>query len=306
MLDLVVIITAWNVRELLAQCLDSVFRQPIRAKTKVVVLDDASTDGTFAELAPKYPQAEWIRSEENLGFIRANNRVLRESWDQARYFLLLNADTVVEAGAFDVLVEFLDGHGEAGIAGGKVTRPDGTLDWPCKRSYITPTALLSKALGLDHLFPRSRVFGQYELRYLDENKLHEVDAVVGACLMIRRETLHQIGPMDEHLFMYGDDLDWCYRAKAAGWKVFYVPQARIVHYKSVTSVKRSYRMIYWLYRATWLVYRRHLAPRYPFPVNALVWLGFQVMCAASLARNFFRREKHLPFSAPRSATTSEQ
>lgn len=297
MWDLIVIITAWNVRELLANCLESVFRHPIRARTKVVVLDDASSDGTCDALREKFPQAEWLRSDENLGFIRANNHVLRIYWNQARYFLLLNADTIVQPGAFDALVEFLNSHPEAGIAGGKVTRPDGTLDWPCKRSYITPTALLSKALGLDQLFPRSRLFGQYELTYLDENQLHEVDAVLGAFLAIRRETLHQIGPMDERFFMYGDDLDWSYKAKAAGWKVYYVPQAHVIHYKSASNIKRSYHMIYWLYYSTWLVYKRHLARRYSFPVNALVWLGFQVMCGASLARNFFRREKGLPFSA---------
>ena len=296
MWDLVVIIVTWNVRELLANCLESVFHSPFRSKTKVVVWDNASTDDTVGQLESKFPDVRWIRSEENLGFVRANNRVLGEYEVQARYFLLLNADTVVSPGAFDVLMDFLDAHPEVGIAGGKVTRPDGELDWPCKRSYITPTALFSKALGLAHLFPHSRRFGKYELTYLDENQLHEVDAVLGAFLMIRRETLGQIGPMDERLYMYGDDLDWCYRAKAAGWKVFYVPDAHVVHYKSASSIKRSYRMIYWLYRATWLVYRRHLAPRYSLPVNAMVWLGFQVMCGASLVRNLFRSEKSLPFS----------
>jgi hypothetical protein len=294
MYDLVISITAWNVRELLRGCLASIFDNPPKQNCKVVVLDDQSSDGTSDMVRREFPAADLIVSEKNLGFIGSNNFILKRYEGQARYYLLLNADTVVQPGALDALLKFADEHLEAGIVGGKLVKPDGTLDWPCKRSFQTPSVFFYRALGLDKLFPKSPRFGRHHLTYLDENETHEVDAVCGALLMIRGETLQRIGLMDKQLFMYSDDIDWCFRARVAGWKVFYYPRSVVIHYKSASNRKRPFRMIYWWYRSTWIVYRKSLAPRYNRLTNGTVFLGMHFMLGVSLLRNLLRASKMLP------------
>lgn len=294
MYDLVISITAWNVRDLLRQCLDSIFRSRPNLFFRVVVVDDHSPDDSAAMVRAEFPEVDLIVSQQNLGFIGANNLVLQQYAGGARYYLLLNADTVVCPGALGELVKFLDEHPKGGIVGGKLIKPDGTLDWPCKRSFQTPAIFFYRALGLDKMFPKSRRFGRYHLTYLDENETHEVDAVCGALLLIRSRTLQQIGLMDEQLFMYGDDMDWCFRAKGAGWKVFYYPRSLVIHYKSASNKKRSFRMIYWWYRSTWIVYKKSLAPRYSHLTNGIVFLGMHCMLGISLLGNLLRPSKAMP------------
>jgi GT2 family glycosyltransferase len=293
-LKLVVCIAAHNVCELLRQCLQSVFASSTTFPFRVVVNDDGSSDGTCQMVAREFPQVDLMRNETPVGFARANNQMLRRHEGEAEYYLLLNDDTAVEPSAFQELVEFLDFHPKAGIAGGKLVKPNGVLDWACKRSFPTPAVFLYRALGLDRLFPRSRRFAKYQLTYLDENEVHEVDTVCGALLATRAEVIRQIGLLDEQLFMYGEDIDWCYRAKRAGWKVFYYPGAKVVHHKSQSIRKRSYLMIYWWYKALWIVYRKNVGDRYLFPINWAVWGGLQAACAVSLGLNLLRSEKRLP------------
>jgi hypothetical protein len=291
--DLIIVITAWNTPDLVRNCLQSILASPVRARFQVVVLDDAGSDN-LEVVVRQFPGAVFMRNETNLGYVRANNKVLRTFRGQARYYLLLNSDTTVEPGTLDSTVDFLDAHPEAGIAGCRVVKPDGRLDWACRRSYVTPDILLYRALGLDVRFPKSRRFGKGYFTYLNENETYEVDAVVGAYLMVRGEVLEQVGLLDETYFMYSEDTDLCFRAKRAGWKVYYVPTGTVVHYKTQSGKKRSYRMIYSLYRSTWILHRKHFAARYWFPVNGLVWLGLYGMCVGSLIRNFFKSEKGLP------------
>jgi hypothetical protein len=292
--DLVVIIVNWNGLQKTTDCVDSLQKTDNRVKARVVVYDNGSTDGSVTHLRQKFPGVEIIAGPANLGFARANNQVLQQFQGQARYYLLLNNDTVVEPHTLSRMVEFMDAHPQAGIAGCKIRKTDGSLDWPCKRSYITPSVLFYKALGLDRLFPKSRRFGRYQLTFLHEDQIHEVDSVVGAFLMIREECLQQIGLLDDSFFMYGEDLDWCYRSKAGGWKVYYAPMTTVIHYKGQSSGNRSFRMIYHWYHSTWQVYQKHMASRYPVLVNALIWAGFHVMCVASLAANSLRSEKRVP------------
>jgi len=294
MVDVCISIVAWNGLELLKSCLESVFQGTSRVSYSVVVVDNGSTEDIVGMVGREFPQAEVISNTSNLGFAAANNQALRLYAGRARYFLLLNPDTVITPGAIEDLVAYIDGRPEAGIAGCKLVKPDGTLDWPCKRSYITPLIFLYRALGLDTRFPKSRRFGRYQLTYLDEDEIHEVDAVVGAFLLIRTETVTDIGLLDEEFYMYGEDLDWCYRAKEAGWKVIYYPKVRVRHHKGQSSQKRSYMMIFWWFKALWIVYRKHCSSRYVFPVNWAVWAGLYTSCALELARNLFRAQKKIP------------
>lgn len=292
--DLLVVIVNWNGKEMLSGCLASLAAASQGLSVHTVVVDNASTDGAPDMVAQEFPWVELVRNRENLGFARANNLALRRHTGAAHYFLLLNPDTVVSADAFRRMTEFMDANPEAGIVGCKLVKPDGTLDWACKRSYITPSVLFYKALGLDRLFAKSPRFGRYQLTYLDENQIQEVDCVVGAFLLIRRECLEGIGLLDETLFMYGEDMDFCYRAKGHGWKVYYVPTTTVLHHKGQSTSRRSYQMIYYWYHSIWLVYRKNIAPWYSPVTNALVWAGFRVMCAVSLFANLFRRRKRVP------------
>ncbi len=294
--DLVIVIVSWNVKELLEVCLRSVSAAASTNDLSVhtVVIDNASTDGSANLVRQRFPDVELIASSENLGFARANNLALRKYEDQARYLLLLNPDTVVPADVFSKTVAFMDSSPDAGVLGCRIIKPDGVLDWPCKRSFILPSVLFYKALGLDRLFPKSKRFGRYQMTFVDENEIHEVDSVVGAFMLVRQECIKEIGALDESFFMYGEDLEWCYRAKSFGWKVYYVPTATIVHYKGKSTSKRSNRMIYHWHHSTWHVYRKQIAPQYPAVVNGIVWAGFYAMCAASLFANLFRPTKRVP------------
>jgi GT2 family glycosyltransferase len=294
-IDLVVVIVSWNVSELLEKCLASVDVASAGLKVHVVVVDNASSDNSVKMVRERFPDVELIQSAENLGFARANNLALRSYHKRARFILLLNPDTIVAPDVFRVMLSFMEKHPETGIAGCKVVKPDGTLDWPCKRSFITPEVLFYKALGLDRLFPNSPRFGKYQMTYLADNQVSEADSVVGAFMLIRaQDCMGQIGFLDESIFMYGEDLDYCYRAKDLGWKVFYVPTSSIVHYKGRSSGKQSYRMIFHWYNSTRKVYDKHIAVNQPFIVNSLVRFGFHVMYTLSIMANFMRTEKRVP------------
>lgn len=292
--DLVIIIANWNTRDLLLACLASVRAATEGLRARTVVVDNASSDGSVEAVTESFPNVTVIANSENLGFSGANNLALLRYRDCARYLLLLNPDTVVSIDTFVKMLSFMDEHEEAGVAGCKIVTPQGTLDWPCKRRFPTPSMLFYKALGLDKRFPASPRFGQYHLTYLDENQIHEVDSVVGAFMMIRRECLQAAGVLDDCYFMYGEDIDFCFKAKEKGWKIFYVPTTTIIHYKGQSTQKRSYRMIYHWYGAVDKFYRKRMAPRYPAITNALVWAGLYTMCGISLAANVFRGKKRVP------------
>ncbi|HLV95087.1 MAG TPA: glycosyltransferase family 2 protein [Candidatus Acidoferrales bacterium] len=292
--DLLVVIVNWNTSDLLRGCLASLAVATEGLRVRTVVVDNASTDGSPEMVETDFPWVELIRNSTNVGYARANNQALRRYPAQAKYSLLLNPDTEVPPGTLQAMAGFMESHPEAGIGGCRVVKPDGRLDWACKRGRLTPSMLFYKALHLDTLLPHSRRFGAYNLSYLDENQVHEVGTVVGAFMMIRRECLEDVGLLDESYFMYGEDADLCYRVNDLGWKVFYAPVGNIVHYKGQSTGKRSYLMIRHWYSAAWKLYQRRTAPKYPSFVNALVWGGFWTMCLGSFAANFFRATKRVP------------
>jgi hypothetical protein len=292
MTDVSVIIVSYNTKELTLQCLSSVFEQN-HVAYEVIVVDNASIDNSAAAIKKSYPQVSVIENNENMGFAYANNQGIKQA--NGRYVLLLNSDTVLLSDeTFSKMVNFMNDRLDAGIGGCKITKPNGRLDWPCKRSFQTPAIFFYRSLGLDRLFPKHKSFGKYHLTYLDENETHEVDAIAGAFLMIRRETLNNIGLLDDNLFMYSEDMDWCLRAKQKNWKVFYYPKVEIIHYKSSSNKKRSPKMMFWWYYSTWYVYKKHNAKKYNFIVNSIVFLGFCTMFAVSLIRNAMIRSNELP------------
>lgn len=284
--DLSVIIVNYNGGEWLSQTITSLFQGTNNLSFETILVDNASVDSSISQIKRRFPEVRVLENPENFGFAKANNKAIPMS--QGRYILLLNPDTVVKPGAVETIVCFMDHHPHIGICGPKIMLPDGKLDAPCRRSFKTPATYLYKTLGLSRLFPNSKRFGKYYLSYINENATHEVDAVIGAFLMIRRETVEQIGLLDERFFMYCEDEDWCFRAKNAGWKVYYNPQAQIIHYKGASSKKSKVRMIFEWHKALYLFHEKNLTKSYPFIVNWFVYLGIGLRFIISVNTHAFK------------------
>ncbi len=272
--DLGIVIVNYNTRDLLRRCLETLFASE-GVSFRLCVVDNASTDGSAAMVARDFPQVHLIANEENLGYPAANNQGLRAMGfergqrGEARYALLLNPDTELPPDALAKMTAFLDAHPEAGIAGPRLVRPDGSLDLACRRAFPSPEVSFYRLTGLSRLFPRSRRFGRYNLTYLPEDETAEVDSVVGAYMQVRAEAIEQVGLLDESFFMYGEDLDWAFRVKAAGWKVYYYPEVTVLHVKRASS-RRSGRAQVEFWRAMEVFYRKHYEAQTPRPVHWLI------------------------------------
>lgn len=279
--DLGIVILNWNTAELLQQCLESVFANEGVAY-EVVVVDNASTDNSAELVRTLFPQVRLIVNEENTGFASGNNVGLRALGlergapvDAPRYGLLLNPDTVVPPDAFQEMTAFMDANPQMGMAGPKLVLPDGHLDLACRRSFPTPAVASYRMLGLSKLFPRSRRFGRYNMTYLDPDQVTEVDSVVGAYMQVRREAIGQVGLLDETFFMDGEDLDWAFRIKKAGWTVWYNPAVTVLHMKRAAK-KKSKRAQWEFYRAMLIFYRKHYRATTPLWLHSLILTGLAV------------------------------
>jgi GT2 family glycosyltransferase len=295
--DLSICIVTYQSREILLGCLQSIYVNAPTVSFEVLVVDNGSTDGTAEAVQKEYPQVQRIRNSANLGFARASNQALRQA--HGRYLVLLNNDTVLLPGAFDNLLGFASRNPRAGILGPKVLNRDGTLQKQCRRSFALPWDLFCYFTGLSALFPRSSFFARYLMTYKGEDETHEADAVSGSCLLIRREAMEAIGLLDERFFAYQEDADYCFRARQAGWRVFYVPSAQVVHFGGQGGSRvHPYRSIYEWHRSYFLYYRKNLATRYFFLFNWFYYLGMALKLLLSLAVNVFRPAKFAGSAKP--------
>ena len=263
-MDVGIVIVNYKTRSLLKRCLETVYANTDCAY-EVCVVDNHSQDGSAELVASDFPQTHLITNPTNVGYPAANNQGLRwfgyagdQSAQPPRYALLLNADTELPKDALQRIVAFADERDDAGVVGPKLVRPDGSLDRACRRSFPTPLVSFYRMSGLARLFPRSRRFGQYNMTYLDEDETTEVDSVVGAFMLVRREAISSVGLLDASFFMYGEDLDWAYRIKSHGWKVFYYPEVEVLHVKRASSRQNPQAQVeFW--RSMEVFYRKHYA-----------------------------------------------
>ena len=290
-----VVIVNYNTGSLVRKCLDSVWPQR-PPECEVFVVDNASGDGSAEGLEAAFPGLRVIRNARNDGYARANNQALRVA--RGRYALLLNPDVTLEPGALAAALAYMDAQPDAGILGPRILRPDGRLDPPARRSFKTPVTYLYKMLGLSRLFPRHRQFGRYYLSYLDEMATADVDSVVGAFLLIRREVIERVGLLDERFFMYCEDEDWCWRAKQAGWRVVYYPAAVVRHSRGSSTSKHPFRMAYHLHRSYFLYHQKNIAPRYPAVVNGAVYAGIALGLVTAIATRAGQRLARRPEREP--------
>ncbi len=274
MLDLGIVIVNYNTRDLLRTCLETVYASQGDFSFTVCVVDNNSPDGSAAMVAAEFPQAILIANQDNRGYPAANNQGLQafgypEGSDTPRFALLLNPDTELPPDGLAEMQAFMEEHLDAGAAGPRLLLLDGSLHLACRRSFPSPAISCYRLTGLAKLFPRSRRFGRYNLTYLDPSEMTEVDSVVGAFMLVRGQAIRQVGLMDDTFFMYGEDLDWCYRMKAMGWKVYYNPAVTVLHVKGAAS-RHSARAQVEFWRAMSLFYRKHYAAQTPWPVHLLI------------------------------------
>ncbi|MCL5026194.1 MAG: glycosyltransferase family 2 protein [Chloroflexi bacterium] len=228
--DLSVIIVSWNVRDLLRACLQAVVGEPL--SQEVIVVDNASTDGTPGMVRDKFPQVQLIASAQNLGFTGGNNLGIRRS--RGRYVLILNPDTRPQPGAIPAMLTFMEAHPEAGAVGPELLWADGSVQSSRRRFPTLATGFLESTI-VQRYWRDNRVLRRYYCQDMAPREVQAVDWVVGACIMMRRAALDEVGLLDEGYFMYSEELDWCYRAKQAGWQVYHLPQARVMHYHGKSS-----------------------------------------------------------------------
>jgi N-acetylglucosaminyl-diphospho-decaprenol L-rhamnosyltransferase len=301
MLDLGIVIVNYNVRDMLRSCLVSVFDSRGDFSFEVCVVDNGSSDGSAEMVEETFPQARLLRAE-NRGYAAGNNLGLRsfgfgEAGSRAgegsrpRYALFLNPDTELPPAALADMLAFLDAHPQAGIAGPRLVRQDGSLDKACRRSFPTPQVAFYRLSGLSSLFPHSPRFGRYNVTYLSPDETAEVDAVVGAFMLIRAEVLDQIGLLDERYFMYAEDLDFCYRAKAEGWQVWYNARVTVLHYKGQSSRQRSHFANAKFYETMRLFHAKHFEKDTFFLVNWLIYGAIYLLGGWALLRNRLRPEE---------------
>jgi N-acetylglucosaminyl-diphospho-decaprenol L-rhamnosyltransferase len=279
--DLGIVIVNWNTCSYLKRCLETVLASAGDFSYRVLVVDNASTDGSADMVRRDFPGVELIASATNGGYPYGNNLGLQAlgyhgagkvDADAPRYALLLNPDTELPPDALYNMTQYMDAHPEIGVAGPKLVLEDGSLDLACRRSFPTPVVSLYRFSGLSKLFPTSERFGRYNMTFADPDQEIEVDSVVGAYMQVRREAIQAVGLLDESFFMYGEDLDWAYRIKKAGWKVFYHPQVTVKHIKRAAS-RQSKKAQFEFQRAMLIFYRKHYQASTPWWLHSLVMAG---------------------------------
>jgi N-acetylglucosaminyl-diphospho-decaprenol L-rhamnosyltransferase len=297
MLDLAIVIVNYNVCDLLRDCLTSVYAST-GLKFDVCVVDNASPDDSANMVAREFPQAHLIRNAENMGYAAANNLGLKyfgfshqpstinhENSELPRYAVLLNPDTVVPPDAFARMIQLMDDRPDFGVSGPRLVRLDGSLDLACRRGFPSVGVSFWRLTKLSKIFPRSKRFGRYNMTYLDPDQPAEIDSVVGAFMLVRREAIVQVGLLDEIFWMYGEDLDWAYRIKQRGWKVYYYPQVVVTHVKRASSSQDNAgaaKAKYEFDRAMWLFYRKHYQAETAAPIDWLVKFGLGLKGGAQL------------------------
>jgi O-antigen biosynthesis protein len=269
-----VIIVNYNVEFFLEQCLNSVRKGLEHVSGEVFVVDNNSIDGSVEMVQRKFPEVNLIANKDNRGFSKANNQAVLLS--NSEYILLLNPDTVVEEDTFIKVVQFMDEHPDAGGLGVRMLDGKGKFLPESKRGLPTPAVAFYKIFGLSRIFPQSKRFGKYHLGYLSEFETHEIDILSGAFMLMRKEALDKVGLLDEAFFMYGEDIDLSYRIQKGGYKNYYFPETRIIHYKGESTKKSSVNYVFVFYRAMVIFARKHFSQKnawlFSFLINAAIYL----------------------------------
>ncbi len=285
-LKLSIVIVSYNVKHFLEQCLHSVRAACAGIEAETFVVDNASVDGSVNMVREKFPEVKCIANPDNPGFAKANNQAVRLS--EGEYVLLLNPDTIVETDTFSKIIAFMDSHADAGGLGVKMVDGSGRFLPESKRGLPTPGVAFCKIFGLSRLFPKSKTFNKYHLGYLDNDKTHQVEILAGAFMLMRKSVLDEVGLLDEAFFMYGEDIDLSYRIIKAGYKNYYYPDARIIHYKGESTKKGSLNYVFVFYNAMIIFARKHYSAKNAQMFSLLINMAIYFRASLSIVSRVLR------------------
>ena len=284
-MDLSVVIVNYRTFELTKNTVNSILDYEYPFSIEILVVDNASGDDSLARLKDYFgDKVKFIASKENNGFAAGNNQALRLA--QGRYQLLLNSDTLVWENTLESIYNYMESHHEVGACGCRVLLESGELDKACKRSFPN---VKNSFFRLFHIPTKSKD-DNYNLTGLPDDEVYEIDCLTGAFMFMRKDALDETGLLDETFFMYGEDIDLCYRIKKAGWKIVYYGESKITHLKGASSKKQKSKLIYEFYRAMYIYYKKHHANESFFLVNWVVYLGIAVLCLLKLFLNLFKKK----------------
>ena len=286
-MKLSVVIVNYNVCYFLEQCLKSVEEAIKNLDAEVFVVDNNSVDGSVEMVREKFPDVHLIESGANLGFSKGNNLAIRQA--KGEYILLLNPDTFVEQDTLKKSCDFMDDHKDAGGLGIYMVDGGGDFLPESKRGLPTPKVAFYKIFGLSRFFPKSEKFGKYHLGYLDKDETHEIDVLSGAYMMMRKETLDKVGLLDEDYFMYGEDIDLSYRITQGGYKNYYYPEAKIIHYKGESTKRTSVNYVFVFYNAMIIFAKKHFSSKNAKLFSFLIYIAIYLKAGADICINFVKR-----------------
>jgi GT2 family glycosyltransferase len=266
-----IVIVNYKVPECLREAIRSVQDAELAEQTELVVVDNASGDNSKKLITSEFKNVNWIQLKNNVGFGKACNIGVQSSG--GKYILLLNPDTVIAKDTLKVAVDFMQSHPQAGLMGPKILNQDGSLQASCRRGFVTPLVAFYYFTGISRLFPKSKHFARYHLTYMDENESAAVDAVSGSFMFIRRSLFDQLGGFDERFFMYGEDIDLCWRVRELGYEVWYHPLTQIIHRKGQSSARSPLRSRLAFYEAMIIFSKKYRHIRGGFFPDWLIFIG---------------------------------
>lgn len=284
-MDLSVVIVNYQTFELTRDTIDSILKYEYPFSYEILVVDNSSGDDSLFKLQNYFKdKVKFIASKENKGFASGNNQALKQA--TGKYQLLLNSDTIVWENTLEEIYNYMQKNKDVGACGCQVLLEDGELDKACKRSFPN---VKNSFFRLFHI-PTKSDDNDYNLDNLPDGDIYEIDCLTGAFMFIRKEALDEVGFLDETFFMYGEDIDLCYRIKNSGWKIVYYGKSKITHLKGASSKKQKSKLIYEFYRAMYIYYKKHHAEDSSFLVNFFVYLGISLLCILKLFLNMFKKK----------------
>ncbi len=284
-MDLSVVIVNYQTFDLTKNTINSILEYDYPFSYEILVVDNASSDDSLSKLKDYFKgKVKFIASAENNGFAAGNNQALAIA--KGRYVLLLNSDTILWENTLENIYDYMEEHSDVGACGCRVLLENGELDKACKRSFPN---VKNSFFRLFHI-PTNSKDDNYNLDNLPDDEIYEIDCLTGAFMFIKSEALNQAGFLDETFFMYGEDIDLCYRIKKSGWKIVYYGKSKITHLKGASSKKQKSKLIYEFYRAMYIYYKKHHAGESSIIINIVVYIGIALLCILKLFLNIFKKK----------------
>ncbi len=284
--EISIVIVNYNVKHFLEQCLMAIEKARHNLNIEIIVVDNASVDGSQSMVKKKFPNVSLIENHQNLGFAKANNKALKIA--RGKYILILNPDTLIQEDTLLALKNFLDEHPDVSGAGCKLINPDGSFQVASRRSIPTPWVAFTKIVGLSRIFPKSKIFGRYNMTYISPDMESEVDVLSGSLMMVRSDILKKVGYFDEDYFMYGEDIDLCYKIKKIGGKIYYTPRTKAIHYKGESTKKGEFSYITNFYSSMLIFIDKHFKDHYSIFVKLLLKTGIYLRAYIAYLISFFK------------------